>query len=227
MNPPSSQQNCQQHSPNGPPMAICESPHPHHQTQLPAESHQRCDLSLSARVFRSLAASDVESLIIIRQCRFLESALNSNFTSTILTSSEDISLPSMKKEILQLDLSLLLSNAASHPSQKFVQAVASSQEGSWLKIWDLALERGVFGTTCTQAVLRALSLHSVSDNTSPVPNCSFTLGSESPCAHFLSAHTDLNISVDVFVEGACCYCSDCLFLYGKSLYHCYKSIWNH
>ena len=57
----------------------------------------RGDLSLSARVFRSLAVSDVESLIIIRQCRFFESALNSNFTSTILTSSEDISLPSMKK----------------------------------------------------------------------------------------------------------------------------------
>ena len=122
----------------------------------------RGDLSLSARVFRSLAASDVESLIIIRQCRFLESALNSNFTSTKVTSSEDIFLPSMKKEILQLDLSLLLSNAASHPSQKFVQAVASSQEGSWLKIWDLALERGVFGTTSTQAVLRALSLSSLS-----------------------------------------------------------------
>ena len=89
----------------------------------------RGDLSLSAHVFRSLAASDVEPLIIIRQCRFLESAFNSNFTSTILTSSEYISLTSMKKEILQLDLSLLLSNAASHPSQKFVQAVASSQEG--------------------------------------------------------------------------------------------------
>ena len=43
---------------------------------------------------------------------------------------------------------------------------------------------------------------------------------------FLSAHTDLNISVDVLVE-ACVYCSDSLFMYGKSLYHCYKSIWNH
>ena len=94
----------------------------------------RGDISLRARVFRSLAASDVESLIIIRQCRFLESALNFNFTSTILTSSEDISLPLMKKEILQLDLSLLLSNAASRPSQKFVQAVASSQEGRY-GIW--------------------------------------------------------------------------------------------
>ena len=56
--------------------------------------------------------------------------------------------------------------------------------------------------TCTQAVLRALSLHSLSDNTCAVPTCSFTLGSESPCANFLSAHTDLNISVDVLVEAS-------------------------
>ena len=185
----------------------------------------RGDLSLSVRVFCSLAASDVKSLIIIRQCRF------SNQPS-ILTSRQPYlhlqkTFPSStKKEILQLDLSLLLSNAASHPSQKFVQAVAASQEGSWLKIWDLALERGVFGTTCTQAVLRALSLHSLSDNTCPVPNCSVTLGSESPCAHFLSVHTGLNISVDVLVE-ACIHCSDSLFMYGKFLYHCYKLIWNH
>ena len=182
----------------------------------------RGDLSLSARVFRSLAASDVESLIIIRQC---ESALNSNFTSTILTSSEDISLPSMKKEILQLDLSLLLSNAA---SQKFVQAVASMQSRGKL-VEDMGFgsrERSFWyhvHPSCTEG---SLSLHTLSDNTCPVPNCSFTLGSESPCAHFLSAHTDLNISVDVLVE-ACVYCSDSLFMYGNSLYHCYKSIWNH
>ena len=56
--------------------------------------------------------------------------------------------------------------------------------------------------------------------------CSFSLDSESLCAHFLSAHTDFNIYVDVVVD-ACVYCSDSLFMYGKYLYHCYKSIWNH
>ena len=93
----------------------------------------RGDLSLNARVFRSLAASDVESLIIIRQCRFLESALNSNFTSTILTSLEDISLPSMKKEILQLDLSLLLSNAASQPIPEICTSCCFQSRGKLVK----------------------------------------------------------------------------------------------
>ena len=37
----------------------------------------RSNISLSGRVFRSLAASDVESLVIIRQCRFLESIFQS------------------------------------------------------------------------------------------------------------------------------------------------------
>ena len=51
---------------------------------------------------------------------------------------------------LQLDLSLLLATASTHPSQQYVQAVASSIDRSWLRLWDLALEKGVFGTTCVQ-----------------------------------------------------------------------------
>ena len=100
------------------------------------------DLTLSARVFRSLAASDVESLVIIRQCRFLEFIYKSNYTTAVLTSSDEISNHSLKKEILELDLSLLHANASTHPSH--VQAVASSIDGSWLRLWDLALERGVW-----------------------------------------------------------------------------------
>ena len=165
----------------------------------------RGDLSLSARVFRSLAASDVESLIIIRQCRFLESALNSNFTSTILTSSEDISLPSMKNEILQ-PLTTAVQCCFS-PIPEICTSCCFQSRGKLIEDMGFGSRERSFGTTCTQAVLRALSLHSLSDNTCPVPNCSFTLGSESPCAHFLSAHTDLNISVDVLVE-ACVHCSD-------------------
>ena len=94
------------------------------------------DHSLSARVFRSLAASDVESLLITRQCRFLESTFKSNFTTTALTSSETISKHSLKKDIFQLDLSLLFADASTHPSQQYVHAVATSHDGSWPKLWD-------------------------------------------------------------------------------------------
>ena len=42
------------------------------------------DLTLSTRVFRSFATSDVESLVIIRQCRFLESIYKSSYTTAVL-----------------------------------------------------------------------------------------------------------------------------------------------
>jgi len=43
------------------------------------------DNFLSCRVFRSLAASEVESIQLVHQCRFLESQYGSNLTSNILT----------------------------------------------------------------------------------------------------------------------------------------------
>ena len=181
----------------------------------------KSDLTLSARVFRSLSASDVESLVITRQCRFLESIYKSNYTTAVLTSSDSISNRSLQKEILQLDLSLLLADASIHPSQQYIQAVASSNYGSWLKLWDLALERGAFGTTCVQAILRFLSLHAHSDGICPVPNCSFYVGSESPCDHFLSAHTSLDTCIY-----ACTNFSVSLFYYGHVLHNSFNGITN-
>ena len=65
----------------------------------------RNDTSLSSQVFSSLVATDVESLHLVRQCRFLELHTQSNFTSSVLTSSEDVSLQSLKKGIIKEDLS--------------------------------------------------------------------------------------------------------------------------
>ena len=183
------------------------------------------DLSLSARSFRSLAVSDVESLLLVRQCRFLESTLDSNFTTSVLTSPNSVPFSSIKKDILLLDFTLLLDDAASHPSQFFVHKIASSQEVSWPKLWDLALERGVFGTTCIQAVLKLLSLHILSNNMCHVPNCNISLDSESPCSHFLSHHSELTASIEDIID-ACVHCSDSLFIYGKCLHSSFKSIWH-
>ena len=173
------------------------------------------DLSLCARSFRSLAVSDVESLLLVRQCRFLESTLYSDFTTSVLISY-------IKKNILQLDLSILLSDAASHPSQIHVHKIASSQEGSWPKLWDLALERGVFGTICIQAVLKLLSLHLHSKNTCPVPDCNISLHTNSPCTHFLSYHSELTISIGDLTD-ACVHCSK---IYGKSLHNSFIILWH-
>ena len=62
----------------------------------------KSDCSLSARVFRSLVSSDVESLLLTRQCRFLESSFQTNFTSEVLSSSDNISHSYLKKKSFTL-----------------------------------------------------------------------------------------------------------------------------
>ena len=89
--------------------------------------------AIASGVFRSLAVSDVEALHLIRQCRFLEPSLNTNFTTRILSSHQEISFSQLKKEIIEVDFSLLLSEASNHASQRYVQAVAASSISSWPK----------------------------------------------------------------------------------------------
>ena len=132
---------------------------------------------------------------------------------------------SLNKAMLYLDLSRLLADASAHPSQKHVAAILSNSDGSWLKLWDVALDKGVFETTCIQAVLRFLSLHSNSDGSCPVPSCSFYVGLESPCAHFLSTHAYLDISLDSLIS-TCVNPSDSLFQHGKCLHSCFKSLYH-
>ena len=72
----------------------------------------------------------------------------------------------------------------------------------------------MFGTTCIQALLRFLSLHTFSDNKCPVPSCTQVIGSEPPCIHFLSSHTSLSITVDDCVTSLI-NCSEDIFIFGK------------
>ena len=125
--------------------------------------------------------------------------------------------------LFDVDISLLLSDAASHRSQTLVQQIASSQEGSWPKLWDLALERGVFETTCIQAVLKFLSLHPHSDNTCPIPNCGILLETHSICSHFLSDHSELTVTTQEITDACICY-SDSIFIFGRSLHNSFKSL---
>ena len=181
--------------------------------------------SLSARVFRPLAASDVEALQLIRQCRFLESSLNTNFTTRILSSHQEISFSALKKEIFEVDFSLLLSEASNHASQHYVQAVAASSISSWPKVWDSALEKSAFGTSCSLALLKLLSLHTHSDNKCPVPNCSYLVGEDSLSSHFLADHTTLSITAEQCVD-ILENCSEEIYSHCKALNHIFRDIWN-
>ena len=74
--------------------------------------------SLGSQAFRSIAPNGIESMSIVRQCRFLELPYSSDLTSTVL-SSNDLSPFSIKKRVKELVQSYILnvSNANGHASQ--------------------------------------------------------------------------------------------------------------
>ena len=58
--------------------------------------------SLSTQVFRSIAVSDVTSMSIVKQCHFLDSILDTQFTNDVLNNSE-LSSRDLKKRIIEAD----------------------------------------------------------------------------------------------------------------------------
>ena len=95
--------------------------------------------NLASQAFRSISVNDIESMSIIRQCRFLESAYSSNLTSTVLNTN-DLLPANIKKTVLELDRSRILSDAEGHASQSYVKwrtLVLGLNFGTMLLIVDL------------------------------------------------------------------------------------------
>ena len=172
--------------------------------------------SLSCRVFRSLAASEVESIQLVRQCWFLESQYGSNLTSDILTDPMSFSTAALKKDILWLDRSRLLADASTAPHLKHIVDVDTDPECNWLRVWDLALDRGPNGTSCALAMLKLLGLQSFSGNC-PFDSCEHNLGNEHLGSHFLSIHTELSVTLSD-CELALKNLYDEIFTHGQGLY---------
>ena len=76
--------------------------------------------SLASQVFNTIAATDVTSMCLVKQCQFLESTLGAEFTNEVLTQS-DLSLRNLKERIIKADRSKTLENAEAHPSLNYVQ----------------------------------------------------------------------------------------------------------
>ena len=165
------------------------------------------DDGLSSRVFRTLAVSDVESIHLVRQCRFLEA---SNFTSDLITSPATMSITHIKKAIFSKDYSSLLADAAESSTLRHVLIVATSQEGSWPKFWDHALNKGAAGTSSALALLKILALIPY-NGICPIKDCKAIIEDDTAAAHFLSLHTDLKVSLEECLN-AVVTCSDDFFV---------------
>ena len=127
--------------------------------------------SLRSRVFSSIAASDVWSMSIVKQCKFLEEKLISNhgFTENVLSQSPS-SIRDLKKQILDHDRSRTLGLSEGHPSLQYPLIIA--KEKMWMKLWDTALEHGMQGTMSAMSVLKLISMTVFEDRTCPADECS-------------------------------------------------------
>ena len=110
--------------------------------------------------------------------------------STVLN-TDDLLPASVKKTVLELDRSRILSDAEGHASQSYVLEVAKA--GAWPKFWDNALDCGPEGTKSALAILQTLCKTCYSDQICSAKNCSFEIPKGStPCDHFIQCHTDSN-----------------------------------
>ena len=115
-------------------------------------------MTITTRVFNSLAIDDVYDSSIIQQCRMLESALGTDVLACCLSNPEsavDI-VKSNKVHILKQDFDILISTSSSE--QTFCSLVARvAKHISWRRLWDTALDKGVKGTRTLQSVFKELS----------------------------------------------------------------------
>ena len=149
--------------------------------------------SLSTQVFRSIAVSDVTSMSIVKQCHFLDSILDTQFTKEVLNNPE-LSLRDLKKRILEADRLRIVEKSENHPSLSYILHIAKKNQ--WLKFWDVALEYGYDGSKSSMAILKSLCLTVFSDRRCPIHNCAHTVPPDTPlCQHFFECHTDFDSSI--------------------------------
>ena len=134
--------------------------------------------------------SDVTSMSIVKQCHFLDSFLEIQFTNEVLNNPE-LSLRDLKKRILEADLIKIVEKSENHLSLSYILHIA--KENRWLKFWDVALE---YGSISSMAIQKSLCLTVFSDGRCPIHNCAHTVPQDTPlCQHFFECHTDFDSSV--------------------------------
>jgi exonuclease III len=118
--------------------------------KLLSKDHPR---KLSTRIFTSLSISDPFQVSLIQQCRMLESIIGTSILKDCLEDPENaiFIVRQAKKDIIAMDLSALQSVTLEHPSARFIAKV--SQNISWNKLWDVALDKGPFGTKQLQRLI--------------------------------------------------------------------------
>ena len=137
---------------------------------------------LSSQIFLAFASRDVSQLTIIEQCRYLETVYETNFTGEVL-SSADV-WRNIHKKILTVDKHLRADSAS---TLKHLSAIHS--EVSWLRIWDVALDYGTWGSKSALSLFRTLS-HPLFG----CPRCETPITDTTYIEHLIHHHKELKLT---------------------------------
>ena len=149
--------------------------------------------SLCFQVFNSIAASDVMSMNLVKQCQFLKSKLGIEFTSKVLSQPE-LSLRNLKQHVIKAARMKTLEMSENHQSLQFALHIA--RENTWMKFWDVTLEHGLDSTRSSLSIVKLFCLTVFRDRNCHASNCPYIVPEPSPlCEHFLQCHTDLPIEI--------------------------------
>ena len=142
--------------------------------------------SISSKVFCSLRDNDTDPLIV-QQCRLLESAYHTNFTQTILTEGDSVDIRSIIKALEKADQDLTWLHAEQKSSLCHL-----SRAISWMKLWDIARDRGIHGTRCLQVIFKVLTTPIFTDLKCPL--CSVYISEQCTYAkHLLQSHSSISV----------------------------------
>ena len=76
--------------------------------------------NVASQVFNAIAVTDVTSMCLVKQCKFLESLIGAEFTEYVLIQL-DLSLRNLKECILKADRLKILEDSDGHPSLKYAR----------------------------------------------------------------------------------------------------------
>ena len=93
----------------------------------------------------------------------------------------------IKKDLIELDLSSLLEESKAHSSTSLAAEIAEST--CWLRVWDLALDFGLRGTSAIQSLFSMMTRPVF--GSAPCAFCENTVP-ETYFEHFLSCHLPAN-----------------------------------
>ena len=127
---------------------------------------------------------EISSLCLVKECRDLEEAMQTEFTEGILK-GETVGARQRKKEIQKIDRDRVLARC----EEKYPMVAEVANDVGWAKLWDTCLSLGTATITGLQKLSMAMAHHGRGSH--PCPLCDMTdLEADSVLEHITGHHRE-------------------------------------